>query len=453
MIKFYNSLTKKKEILKTKEPNKIGIYLCGITSYADAHIGHARTFVTFDAIFRFLENQGYQLKYVRNITDIDDKIISEAKKKSEEVFQFSSRCIASFQEDCQALRLLVPTFEVRVTQAIDTIIKYIERLLSNNAAYCGQNGDIFFSVSRLKNYGELSHRDSEAEKKIRIKSDPNKRDQDDFVLWKLTKNDQEPSFHSPWGAGRPGWHTECVAIATKYLGADFDFHCGGIDLKFPHHENERAQALALQSKKFAKYWLHSGHVNLKREKMSKSLGNTITIKEILQEVSGDCLRFYLLQTHYRSPLEHTKKSLQAAERAYKKLCSYAEDDADKKEDFQLASEVEKPFTAALSDDFNSPEAIAYLFYLGKKIRESGSKEKRELAFSIRTLGAQIGLSFQTKSHNQSSETKKWIEKMIQERNSARENGNWKKADEIRSYLNKNKIQLQDGPEGTTWRQN
>lgn len=455
MLHLYNSLTGKKEAFVPIEPGKIGIYACGITVYDYCHLGHARTMVCFDMIVRFLRFQGYEVTFVRNITDIDDKIIVRANELQIPIDALTEKFIDAMHEDERALNILPPDQEPRATgtKQMDYIIALIERLIAKEIAYAAGNGDVYFEVERFKDYGKLSNKD--LDKLItgaRIEINKEKHSPLDFVLWKSAKTG-EPSWPSPWGAGRPGWHIECSAMSMQALGEHFDIHGGGLDLQFPHHENEIAQSEAATGKTFANYWLHSGLLQVNHEKMAKSLGNFFTIQDMLKKHHPEVLRYFLLSSHYRSPLNYSEENLLNAQKAlirlYQSLKGY---EVDNEERGTLAEEWVGLFNQAMNDDFNTPEALSLLFTLSHELNKTGSSA---LAFTLKKLGAVIGiLQAVPEQFLQASNTEldtPQIERLIQERLEARADKNWQRADEIRKLLHEMGVELEDSNQGTTWR--
>ncbi len=319
MLKIYNTLTRKKEIFKPRIEGKVGMYVCGMTVYDYCHIGHARVMVVFDTVARYIRDSGYELTYVRNITDIDDKIIHRANENGEDFNLLTARFIEAMHEDERALGVLPPDIEPKATQSIDDIVAMIETLIINGLAYVGGNGDVFYAVAKFKNYGRLSGKNLEdLQAGERVDVDLAKRNPLDFVLWKMAKP-EEPSWESPWGAGRPGWHIECSAMSTCCLGNHFDIHGGGMDLQFPHHENEIAQSEGATGETFVNLWMHNGFVRINEEKMSKSLGNFFTVREVLKQYKPEIIRFFILSSHYRSPLNYADEQLNDAGSALKRL--------------------------------------------------------------------------------------------------------------------------------------
>ncbi len=484
-IIIYNTLSRKKEEFLPLEPGKVKMYVCGITAYDRCHIGHARSAVVFDCVVRHLRHRGFEVKFIRNFTDIDDKIINRAKQEGISPEELAEREIANFYQDMDALGVLRADIEPRATQHIPEIIALIERLIEKGHAY-EAGGDVYFSVRSFPSYGRLSGRDLDSLKAgARIEIGEKKKDPLDFTLWKGAKPG-EPSWESPWGPGRPGWHIECSAMSMKYLGETLDIHGGGLDLIFPHHENERAQSEAATGKTFVRYWMHNGFVTIQGEKMSKSLGNFITIHEILKEYHPEALRFFLLSKHYRSPLDYSPEALReweiALHRAYSTLHEGTEAlirPVKKKrpisEQAQAAVEgllhVEEMFDASMDDDFNSAKAIGHLFEgirllnrLLKEYQERPSALLRDPILKgmdlIQKRAGILGVlteepeEFIHKANVKllaaMSLSEEDIENAIKRRTIARKEKRWDEADAIRAELAGKGILLQDGPEGTKW---
>lgn len=456
MLLIYNSLTHEKEVFKPLVEGKVGIYVCGMTVYDDCHIGHARMLVVFDMITRYLRYRGYDVKYVRNITDIDDKIIKRANENKESISALTERTIASMHEDLESLNVLPPDIEPRATEYIDHMIKIIQELIDNKHAYVAANGDVCYRVNSFKTYGELAHQDLEKLRSgARIEVDKTKEDPLDFVLWKIAKPD-EPSWKSPWGEGRPGWHIECSAMSIDCLGKHFDIHGGGIDLLFPHHQNEIAQSEAATGEKFVNIWVHNGFVQIEKEKMSKSLNNFFTIKDVLREYPAEVIRYFLLASHYRSPVNYSKDNLQSAfgalERFYIALRGLPEAKAEKDNVYTTR------FQEAMDDDFNTPIAFSVLFDLAREInrlRDSHFDLAATLAASLKQLGGVLGLLQQDpeeflRQGIDTHESQK-IEALITARNNARTTKDWQEADRIRKQLSDLGIAIEDLPTGTIWR--
>ncbi len=456
MLKIHNSLSGKKEEFQPIEAGKVRMYVCGITVYDYCHLGHARFLVVFDLVARYLRARGYEVTYVRNITDIDDKIIKRANEEGVDYRELTERFIGHMNEDTQALGLLPPDQEPRATVHMDDIITMVQALIDKGYAYAADNGDVYYDVSRFEGYGKLSGKNPEQLRVgARVAVDEAKQDALDFVLWKAAKPG-EPSWESPWGAGRPGWHIECSAMSTCCLGNHFDIHGGGMDLKFPHHENEIAQSEAATGETFANLWMHNGFVQINDEKMSKSLGNFFTIRDVLAEYRAEIVRFFILNSHYRSPLAYSQEQMghasAALERLYTALRGVEPGVADE------ASEYHQRFHAAMQDDFNTPEAIAVLFDLAREInrhREVDVMRAGELAAVLKGLGAELGLLQQDPENFFKSEVAdgpgaEEIEALIARRLQARAAKDYAEADRIRDELAAQGVRLEDGPQGTTW---
>lgn len=448
MLHLYNSLTRKKEQFIPMQPGKIGMYVCGITVYDHCHLGHARSMVCFDVIVRFLRSQGYDVTYVRNITDIDDKIIVRAQERNIPINELTERYIDAMNADTRALNVLPPDFEPRATQHIDAIIKLIERLIKTEHAYVSDNGDVCFQVATFEEYGKLSNKDIDslvAGSRVEIVKE--KRSPLDFVLWKKAKPD-EPNWPSPWGPGRPGWHIECSAMAMEELGEQFDIHGGGLDLQFPHHENEIAQSEAATCKPFANYWLHVGMLQVNNEKMAKSTGNFFTIADVLEKHHPEVIRYFLLSSHYRSPLNYSEDNLQLARRALMRLYQAMKDIAITEDDIDETWANE--FNLAMNDDFNTPVALSVLFQLSHEINKTKSSK---LAATLKHLAGNLGFLQESPAEflQSGSEDIDAIAKLVEERFQARLKRDWAKADEMRKMLLEKGVEVEDGPEGSTWR--
>jgi cysteinyl-tRNA synthetase len=463
-IKIFNSLTGDKETFVPLEEGKVRMYVCGMTVYDYCHLGHARVMVVFDVVTRYLRHLGYEVTYVRNITDIDDKIIRRANENGEPIQQLTSRFISIMHEDAAALGVLEPDLEPRATSSMDDIIGMIQTLMNKGYAYAGDNGDVYYDVSRFGNYGRLSGKkleDLRAGERVAV--DESKQDPLDFVLWKKAKPG-EPSWSSPWGEGRPGWHIECSAMSTRCLGAHFDIHGGGMDLKFPHHENEIAQSEAASGEPFVNYWMHNGFVNVDEEKMSKSLGNFFTVREILRSYRPEEVRFFILASHYRSPLNYSQENLDNARAGLTRLYMALRGLSPGGEAAPRQA-CNDDFCQAMNDDFNTPEAIAALFEIAKEInrnRENDPRRAAALAGCLRDLGAVLGLlqdapetflraATGTEPGVSTALSEDQIEALIAARIQAREERNWTEADRIRKDLDAHGIVLEDGASGTRWR--
>ncbi|MBO67445.1 MAG: cysteine--tRNA ligase [Acidiferrobacteraceae bacterium] len=472
-VQVYNSLTGTKEALKTLLPGEVSIYVCGMTVYDYCHLGHARVLVVFDSVVRYLRSVGAKVHYVRNITDIDDKIINRANENGETCSALAERFIAAMHEDEKALNVLPPDMEPQATMFIDDIIALIERLEKAGYAYKSRSGDVLYRVRHFEGYGQLSGRSiDELLVGARVELNVDKEDPLDFVLWKKSKPG-EPQWASPWGSGRPGWHIECSAMSMKCLGESFDIHAGGMDLKFPHHENEIAQSEASTGRKFVNYWMHNGYLQIDSEKMSKSEGNFYTIREILDSDAnilriGEVIRFMILSSHYRSPLNFSKQSIDNAKASLTRLylvLSRSGDVAMRKES-SCDSRYSVLFNTAMADDFNTPEAIAVLFSLVREINRlldnNLVNDARELCSELKYLANVLGLLSQepimflkglsAETSNNETATVEWIERLIEERATARMAGDWAKADRIRGDLLEQGILLEDDGNGqTSWR--
>ncbi|ELX8379365.1 cysteine--tRNA ligase [Providencia vermicola] len=460
MLQIFNTLSRQKEEFKPIHPGKIGMYVCGITIYDLCHIGHGRTFVAFDAISRYLRYLGYDLTYVRNVTDIDDKIIKRAAENNETVDALTTRMLAEMHKDFDALNILRPDSEPRATQHIKEIIELTDLLIKRGHAYVAENGDVMFEVKTDKDYGQLSRQDLEQlQAGARVEVADVKRNPMDFVLWKMSK-EGEPSWESPWGLGRPGWHIECSAMNSKALGNHFDIHGGGSDLMFPHHENEIAQSTCAHDGPYVNYWMHSGMVMVDREKMSKSLNNFFTIRDVLGYYDPETVRYFLLSGHYRSQLNYTEENLKQARTALERL--YTALRGTDKSVAPAGGEVFKHrFEEAMNDDFNTPEAYSVLFDMAREINRLKAENMvaaNELAAELRQLASVLGLLeqepeafLQGNAQSEGDEEVAKIEALIKQRNDARKNKEWALADAARDELTAMGIVLEDGAQGTTWR--
>jgi len=480
MLKIFNTLTKQKEPFVPRQAGKVGLYVCGMTVYDYCHIGHARVMVVFDVVARYLRDSGYDLSYVRNITDIDDKIIKRAQENGEPMETLTERFIAAMHEDAAALAVLPPDQEPRATASMDAIVQMILKLVERGYAYQAGNGDVYYDVSRFEHYGDLSGKrleDLRAGERVAV--DEAKDDPLDFVLWKAAKPG-EPSWESPFGPGRPGWHIECSAMSTHCLGDHFDIHGGGMDLMFPHHENEIAQSEGATGHKFVNFWMHNGFVQINEEKMSKSLGNFFTVREVLKHYSPEVVRYFILSSHYRSPLNYSADNLDSAKAALDRFYTALRDVAigDVADVTMDDSDYVKRFRAAMDDDFNTPEAVAVLFDLARDLNRAKAENKQQdtqlLAAILRQLGSVLGIlqSDPDTWHKQGGikeihdagigidgvHVKKMIigeeliEQLIRERLAARKAKNWAESDRIRDELKGQGIILEDRPDGTTdWR--
>ena len=460
MLKIYNTLTRKKELFQPRVEGKVGLYVCGMTVYDYCHVGHARVMVVFDTVARYFRYSGYDLTYVRNITDIDDKIIQRAHENGEAMSELTERFITAMHDDERALSVLPPDIEPRATQSIPDIIAMIEALIANDLAYIGGNGDVFYAVTKFKNYGQLSGKhldDLQAGERVDV--DLAKRNPLDFVLWKMAKP-SEPSWPSPWGSGRPGWHIECSAMSTCCLGNHFDIHGGGMDLQFPHHENEIAQSEGATGEKFVNLWMHNGFVRINEEKMSKSLGNFFTVREVLKEYRPEIIRFFILSSHYRSPLNYSDEQLNDARAALTRL--YTALRGCDGLDAAIDGEYKARFEQAMDDDFNTPVALSVLFDLARELnsaKEAKSEKVQILAATLKQLSALLGIlqddpdSFlKSGAEDDSQLSAALVEQQIQARLDAKKAKNWALADQIRNDLKAQGVILEDAPDGTTsWR--
>ncbi|KPH93366.1 cysteine--tRNA ligase [Pseudoalteromonas porphyrae] len=457
MVNIYNTLTRQKEQFKPMVDGKIDMYVCGITIYDYCHIGHARTFVSFDVIVRYLRHIGYDLKYVRNITDVDDKIIKRANENGEAINDLTVRMTKAMHEDFDSLNMLRPDVEPTVTGHMDEIIEMVERLVHKGHAYVAADGDVLFDVSTFEQYGALSQQDLtmlQAGSRVEVAQD--KDDPLDFVLWKKAKAG-EPSWTSPWGEGRPGWHIECSAMSSKHLGEHFDIHGGGSDLQFPHHENEIAQSCCANNGKYVNTWIHTGMVQVNKEKMSKSLDNFFTVREVLKQYDPESVRYFLISGHYRSQLNYSQENLDQArsslERIYTALRGVEPINCD-----LAGNEYVAKFRKAMDDDFNTPEALPVLFELAKelnRVKDSETAQAGQLAFVLRSLGEVLGVAQQTPEAflqgAQADDEVAQIEALIVKRNDARASKDWAAADEARDALNALGVILEDSAGKTTWR--
>ena len=452
-MKIFNSLSSTKEELISINKDKINLYVCGMTVYDDCHIGHARTFLTFDLFVRFFSFLGYEVNYIRNITDIEDKIIDKALIEKVKFSEISNRYIISMNEDFKRLSLLPPNNEPKASDHISEILEMIETLESKNYAYSVEGGDVYFDINSYEDYGKLSKRNlNELDAGVRIEVDKLKNDPNDFVLWKKTS--EEPNWDSKWGRGRPGWHIECSAMSKKFLGENFDIHGGGLDLKFPHHENEIAQSECCSGKNFANYWMHVAPLNVNGKKMSKSLNNFITIKKVLEEFHPEVMRMFFYLTHYRKPINFTANSINEAKNILDKLYESLRDTDFT--DTKIDLDYKNKFEEALKDDFNTPKAIKILQELVPKINKTKSLEEMEvLKFSLKELSQAIGLLNDTVENyfkyslpNDISEDE--IARYVLERNDARLNKDFQKADDIRDQLLEKGVVLEDEADKTSW---
>ena len=459
MLKIYNSLSNQKEVFEPIIPGQVRMYVCGMTVYDYCHIGHARVLVVFDVVYRYLKHLGYDVTYVRNITDIDDKIINRANENGEAFDELTGRFIQAMHEDADALGVQRPDVEPRATDTIAEMLQMIEVLEDREYAYQADNGDVYFAVSRFADYGRLSGKKiADLRAGERVEVDEGKRDPLDFVLWKSAKPG-EPSWPSKYGDGRPGWHIECSAMSRNLLGNHFDIHGGGQDLQFPHHENEIAQSEACNGEKFVNYWMHNGFVRINEEKMSKSLGNFFILREVLDSYRAEEIRYFIVSSHYRSPLNYSEEQLDNARAALQRLYAALQDT----ETVALPqdSDFQRRFEAALNDDFNTANAVAVLFDLVREVNRAkadGDAHQHELASLLHFLGGLLGLLqadpeeyLKSQAGQGNGLADSAIEEMIAARLQARADRDWALADRIRDELGAAGIVIEDGPDGTRWR--
>ena len=466
-LKIYDSMTTNKRSFEPLQAGKVGMYVCGMTVYDYCHIGHARVMVAFDVVSRWLRHLGFDVNYVRNITDIDDKIIARANENGEEIGQLTERFITAMHEDAAALGCESPDAEPRATQHIDDMLQMIGTLEQKEHAYAASNGDVYYAVDTFEGYGKLSKRKLEdLQAGSRVDVDTDKKNPFDFVLWKAAKAG-EPQWDSNWGGGRPGWHIECSAMSTKCLGNSFDIHGGGHDLQFPHHENEIAQSEAATGCTYANNWMHVGFINVDGEKMSKSLGNFFTIREVMEKFHPETIRFFILSSHYRSPVNFSDSALKEAQtsltRLYQALKSV-------ESLTQPAGEIDKtpfetPFNQAMCDDFNSAGAVSVLFSLAREINKAVNLETAEgnaqalaLATLLKNLAQPLNILqlnptdfLQAKVGETTGLSDSEIEAFIEARKQAKADKDFAKADQIRNDLKAQGVELEDGKNGTTWR--
>ncbi len=462
-LRIYNSLTREKEELQPIKPGELGMYVCGVTVYDRAHVGHARSALVFDVVRRHLTYRGYRVRYVKNFTDVDDRIIARAAERGVTLTELAERYIEAYRHDMAALGIEAPDLEPRATEHVPQMIALIERLLATGVAYVLE-GDVYFEVRRFPGYGRLSGRDLDALRAgARVEVDERKRDPLDFALWKAAKPG-EPAWPSPWGPGRPGWHIECSAMAMEYLGPSFDIHGGGEDLIFPHHENEIAQSEAATGLPFVRYWIHNAFVNLAAEKMSKSLGNVLTIEDVAGRHEQDAIRLALLGTHHRNPVEFTEARVEEAARAlarFRDLFAGVEaGGADRRPEeahqaVRTSVQVaEFRFGEAMDDDFNTPQALAALFELQRTLQamrgELGGLAVAPGVAALRRLGGVLGL-FRQDAAGPSPELRAEIERLARVRDEARRRRQWAEADALRAQLLALGALVEDSPGGSTWR--
>lgn len=468
-LKIYNTLTRKKEEFVPLKKGEVGMYICGPTVYNYIHIGNARPFIIFEVVRRFLKFKGYRVKYIQNLTDIDDKMINNAKKLKIKVSELAEKFIQEYFIDADSLNIERADVHPRATEHIKEIIELIKGLEEKGYAY-EIDGDVFFDVSKFKDYGKLSGQNIEELKDgARVKIDERKKEAIDFALWKRAK-EGEPSWQSPWGQGRPGWHIECSAMSMRYLGKTFDIHAGGSDLVFPHHENEIAQSEAYNNQQFVRYWMHNGYLYLNNQKMSKSLGNIMKVRDICQKYKGEVIRYFILSAHYRSPLNFSEEQLQQAERSLQRLGNAIfnvkhllkqdkfkkSKDKDDESILEKRRESEQKFIEAMNDDFNTPVALSQLFGFSREINiylnSPGLKNKEvieeTLKFYQELAGKILGI---LEDFDREESFEQEIEKLIKEREEARKERNWVESDRIRNKLQEKGILLEDTPSGVRWK--
>ena len=458
MLHIHNSLTKQKERFTPIEPGKVKLYVCGMTVYDFCHVGHARVMVVFDVVTRYLRASGYDVTYIRNITDIDDKIIARANENNETIQALTEQFITEMHRDADALGVERPTAEPKATEAISEMLAMIETLIDKGLAYAADNGDVYYDVSEFPDYGKLSGRNiEELRAGERVAVNESKQDPMDFVLWKGAKP-EEPSWDSPWGKGRPGWHIECSAMSADSLGKQFDIHGGGQDLQFPHHENEIAQSEGAHGCQYVNYWMHNGFVRIADEKMSKSLGNFFTVREVLEQYDAEVVRYFILTSHYRSPLNYSEEQLDQAKNTLTKFYSalrYVE--IDSALDWQQDTEFAQRFKTAMDDDFNTALALSVMSdvrqVLNKPQVQENAEQKNYYASLLVSFGRVLGLFQQTADTflaGASDDDVTEIEDLINQRNQARVDKDWTKADQVRDKLTAMGIILEDAAGKTSW---
>jgi len=451
MLKLHNTLTRSKQDFKPIQPNKVRMYVCGMTVYDFCHLGHARVMVVFDMVARWLRASGYEVTYVRNITDIDDKIIKRANENKESIQSLTQRFITAMDEDSAKLGIIRPDIEPRATEHVQGMLDMISKLIEKGFAYQANNGDVFYKVRSFNDYGKLSGKtldDLRAGERVDV--DGHKEDPLDFVLWKSAKQG-EPFWESPWGNGRPGWHIECSAMSAELLGEHFDIHGGGQDLQFPHHENEIAQSEATHGCTMANYWMHNGFVRVDDEKMSKSLGNFFTIREVLEKYDPEVVRFFILRAHYRSPLNYSDKHLDDAKASLTRLYTALRGVNVPDSDIDWQQPQAAKFKSAMDDDFNTPEAIAILFELANDLNKDKSQQTAAL---LKQLASIVGLLQRDPEAFMQGEDLGGvldIDNLITARIAAKKGKDFAEADRIRKLLSDAGIVLEDTAQGTTWR--
>ena len=459
MLHIHNSLTKQKELFTSIVPGKVKLYVCGMTVYDFCHVGHARVMVVFDVVTRYLKASGYEVNYIRNITDIDDKIIARANEKNETIQELTERFISEMHKDADALGAERPDAEPKATESISEMLVMIETLISKGLAYTAGNGDVYYDVSEFPNYGKLSGRNiNELRAGERVEVNEAKNDPMDFVLWKAAKLG-EPAWESPWGRGRPGWHIECSAMSAHCLGEHFDIHGGGLDLQFPHHENEIAQSEGAHGCQSVNYWMHNGFVRIDDEKMSKSLGNFFTVREVLKQYQAEVVRYFILTSQYRSPLNYSDEQLEQAKNSLTKFYSALRGiEADESVIWQNNEEYGARFKAAMDDDFNTALALSVMADvrqdLNKSLEQGSSGQQGYLAGLLHSFGEVLGL-FQQDTEaffdSDKGDDVELIKALISARNKARDDKDWGKADQVRDELKARGIILEDAAGTTIWR--
>ena len=470
MLRIYNTLAREKQEFVPVEPGKVRMYVCGVTVYDYCHLGHARFMIVFDIVRRWLRALGYTVTYVRNITDIDDKIIKRAQEHNEPVEQLTARFIQAMNEDAAALGVEKPDFEPRATEHVPGMLEMIRRLEARGLAYAAASGDVNYAVRKFPGYGKLSGKSlDELRAGERVEVDPAKQDPLDFVLWKKGK-EGEPSWESPWGRGRPGWHIECSVMSSALLGPHFDIHGGGQDLQFPHHENEIAQSEGAFQEKFVNYWMHNGFIRVDNEKMSKSLGNFFTVQEVLAKYDPEVVRFFIARAHYRSPINYSDQNLEDAKHSLARLYTALKGHDAAAGAVDWGDSHARRFRAAMNDDFNTPEAVAVLFDLANELNRSGDASVARLLKSLGgTLGllqrdpgdflqGRRGITVPVAGVSKTAEVtavaaanEDEIREKIDKRNAARKRKDFAEADRIRNELLVAGIVLEDSAQGTTWR--
>jgi cysteinyl-tRNA synthetase len=455
MLRIHNTLTRDKQDFIPLRPGEVRLYVCGMTVYDFCHVGHARVMVVFDTVVRWLRARGYRVSYVRNITDIDDKIIDRAAKNGEPIEALTGRFIQAMNEDASALGVIPPDHEPRATRSIPAMLGLIQKLMDRGLAYQGPNGDIYYAVRGFPGYGKLSGKSLEDLRAgERVDVDANKRDALDFVLWKAAKPG-EPQWDSPWGPGRPGWHIECSAMSEELLGSHFDIHGGGQDLQFPHHENEIAQSEGAHGHTFVNYWMHNGFVRVDNEKMSKSLGNFFTVRDVLARYDPEIVRFFIVRAHYRSPLNYSDQHLEDARSALTRLYTALKNVPPVPVEIDWSDPHAARFAEAMDDDFNTPEACAVLFELANEVNRDRVPERAGLLHGLAGLLGLLGRSPEAFLRGapaaQAGPGDDEIEAQIAARAAAKKSRDFAAADRIRDELAAAGVLLEDSPQGTTWR--